>query len=77
MMLAGYRIHTDAMSATPKMNPEDAYTPDDDIASMKARLPLPAWQYFDAAAHDDIKLALTRWPLLDELAKPESNTDQA
>jgi hypothetical protein len=51
-----------------KMNPELLVASGDDIASMKARLPLPNLQYLDVAAQQELKAALARWPLLEELA---------
>jgi len=56
------------------MNSEYISASDDDITSMKARLPLSGLQYLDVAARQDLQLALARWPLLNELAQPPIGT---
>ena len=54
------------------MTTQPSHAPEDDIATLKARLPLPTLQYVDVAAQNELALALARWPLLGEMTLPAS-----
>lgn len=43
----------------------------DDIARLKAELQLPALKYVDVSLQKELRRALQRWPLLDELEQAQ------
>ena len=64
--LSGEQAVSDRDDARPQ--PPDAR--ESDIDHLRRELQMPAWRYVDFSAQRDCALALSRWPLLRELAEP-------
>ncbi|GGD29955.1 MULTISPECIES: cellulose biosynthesis protein BcsR [Franconibacter] len=57
------------INANPLSTPEQGYTFQNDLATLKHVFHLPEINYSDISQQENLKAAINRWPLLAELAE--------